>query len=126
MQKTIVTTVTDKTLQQITRCGGFDRYILMTSPAKLMSDLGCALKREMCVLLNDPDAALKNIRRHLGSEKKYGRAAANIIYEDLCHFSCPPHVARFINLSPFEGNSFGLIDLEMSLGGFQAYLNRDF
>ena len=106
MQKTIVTTVTDKTLQQITRCGGFDRYILMTSPAKLMSDLGCSLKREMCVLLNDPDAALKNIRRHLGSEKKYGRAAANIIYEDLCHFSCPPHVARFINLSPFEGNSF--------------------
>ena len=61
----------------------------MTSPAKLMSDLGCAIsKREMCVLLNDPDAVLKNIRRHLGSEKKYGRAAANIIYEDLCHFSC--------------------------------------
>ena len=92
-------------MEEITRCGGFDRYILMTSPAKLMSDLGCALKREMCILLNDPDASLKNIRRHFaGSENKYGRAASNIYYEDLCHFTCPPHVARFINLSPFEGN----------------------
>merc|ERR1712212_61809 len=40
----IRTTVTQSTLDQILICGGFDQYIIATSPAKLMSDFGCQLK----------------------------------------------------------------------------------
>ena len=43
--KVITTTVTQSTLDQILICGSFDEYILSTSPAKLMSDFGCKLKK---------------------------------------------------------------------------------
>jgi len=58
----VIQTVTTETcLDQIDECGGFDEYILFTSPAKLMSDLGCRLKQQMLYTLNDPEKLVENL-----------------------------------------------------------------
>ena len=58
----VIQTVTTETcLDQIDQCGGFDEYILFTSPAKLMSDLGCRLKQQMLYTLNDPEKLVENL-----------------------------------------------------------------
>jgi hypothetical protein len=49
-------------LDQIDEAGGFDDYIMKTSPAKLMSDLGCRLKQQMLYALNNEDQLFQNIQ----------------------------------------------------------------
>ena len=58
----IQTVTTESCLDQIDNAGGFDEYIIYTSPAKLMSDLGCRLKQQMLYTINDPDRLLQNLK----------------------------------------------------------------
>ena len=58
----IQTVATESTLDQVDEAGGFDEYILYTSPAKLMSDLACRLKKEMLTTLNNPQQLHDNLK----------------------------------------------------------------
>lgn len=98
--RTIITTVTHSTLDQIIRAGGFDAYILSTSPAKLMSDLGCNLKKEMIYLLNKPDQAVASVRRGLRLFK--GGQNADEYLEEVGQYKIPVETAKWINLPIYE------------------------
>lgn len=102
----IRTTVTQSTLDQIMICGGFDEYILATSPAKLMSDFGCRLKREMLYLLNRPEEALKNVDIALKSEH-INTPNSNILSPELYLsnldvYRMPDHSIKWINMPLYD------------------------
>ena len=61
----IQTVTTESCLDQIDDMGGFDEYIIYTSPAKLMSDLGCRLKQEMLYTLNDEEKLYENLQVYM-------------------------------------------------------------
>ena len=77
-----------------------------------MSDLGCSLKREMCFALNHPDVGIQNIcqainapvpgRRGQGHKHAHKIKVAEFLHSSFSKYAVPDHVARFINLSPFE------------------------
>jgi len=88
-------------------CGGFDEYILATSPAKLMSDFGCRLKREMLYLLNRPEEAFKNVDIALKSEHintlKNDILSPDLYLEKLQSYRMPDHSIKWINMPLYEG-----------------------
>ena len=79
---------------------------MTTTPAKLMSDFACQLKKEMIYLMNeDPDRAAKHCRKTYPYFKDdlTGQMGGPDLFDELKQFSVPTHVAAFINLPPFEG-----------------------